>query len=92
MEKSIFGLDITPRSYYRAEIASLQVQLKEAEKRLEESEKARLATSRYLRSFADTLENVVNMFGQRLADIEKTIESKIKIPKKCHTNLRRKKE
>lgn len=92
MRKIFFGVDITPRSVYRAEIASLEVQLKEAENRLEESEKARLATSRSLRSFADTLDNVVNMFGQRLGDIEKTIESKIKMQKKCHTNSRRKKE
>lgn len=84
--KTFLGVDITPRSVYRTEIEALRNELEYTKKRLEDSEMARLNTNKALHHFSATLENIVEMFGDRLNKIDKTIDKKL-----CHRVLQKKK-
>lgn len=85
--KTFLGVDITPRSVYRTEIEALRNELEYTKKRLEDSEMARLNANKALHHFSATLENIVEMFGDRLNKIDKTIDKKL-----CHRVLPKKKE
>ena len=85
--KTLFGVDITPRSVYRTEIEALKNELDYTKKLLADAECARFNANRALQSFSNTLENIVEMFGERLNQIDKTIDKKL-----CHRISRKKKE
>lgn len=87
MRRIFCGVDITPRSVYRTEIELLTEELNYTKKLLADSEAARYNATRAVQNFSNTLENIVEMFGDRLNKIDKTIDKKL-----CHRVLQKKKE
>jgi hypothetical protein len=87
MRRIFCGVDITPRSVYRTEIELLKEELNYTKKRLEDSELGRLNANKALHHFSATLENIVEMFGDRLNKIDKRLSRKL-----CHYTSPKKNE
>lgn len=78
MRRIFCGVDITPRSVYRTEIELLKEELDYTKKLLADSEAARYNATRAVQNFSNTLENIVEMFGERLNKIDKRLSRKLR--------------
>lgn len=87
MRRIFCGVDITPRSVYRTEIELLKEELDYTKKLLADSEAARYNATRAVQNFSNTLENIVEMFGERLNKIDKRLSRKL-----CHYTSRKQNE
>lgn len=87
MRRIFCGVDITPRSVYRTEIELLKEELDYTKKLLSDAEAARYNATRAVQNFSNTLENIVEMFGDRLNKIDKRLSRKL-----CHYTSRRQNE
>lgn len=87
MRRTFCGVDITPRSVYRTEIELLKEELNHTKKLLADAENARYNATRAIQNFSNTLENIVEMFGERLNKIDKRLSRKL-----CHNTSRKQKE
>lgn len=87
MRRIFCGVDVTPRSVYRTEIELLKEELAYTKKLLSDAEAARYNATRAIQNFSNTLENIVEMFGERLNKIDKRLTRKL-----CHSTSRNRNE
>lgn len=76
MEETRFlGVDVTPRSVYRAEIDSLRAELDYTRKLYADADKARMDAVRSVEHLTKALDNVANFLSSRISDVEKTLKN-----------------